>query len=318
MAWLPARSLKRRLLAGERFLADGGIGTELMRRGIAPDSILRANIERPEVVRSVHRDYLSAGAQILTANTFGVGAGASWGRCVRAGWELAVAAAQESGTEVFVWLSLAPGDLPRETETLRALADTPRGPDALLLETNTSLSEALAATKTAGTLRPELLAVTCHFRADGQMPDGTTPEEAACALSAAGAHILGGNCGDTPEALIGVAERMRAVTRLVRVNLQRAGYDVVPAEMPLLFQPNAGLAASLPASLPANLAASLPAGLPKRDAPGDRTHPVGPEAFAEVAARLLVVGANIVGGCCGTTPAHVAAMREKGIGCSLK
>jgi 5-methyltetrahydrofolate--homocysteine methyltransferase len=294
MARLPVRALKERLRAGERFLADGGIGTELIRRGIAPGAILRANLESPEVVREVHRHYLTAGAQILTANTFGVGEGAAWGRCARAGWELAVEAAQESEAEVFVWLSIMPGDLPRETETLRALvADAAYRPDALLLETNTSLIGARKAVEAARMLRPELLAVTCHFRADGRMPDGTSPETAACALTAAGAHVVGGNCGDTPEAFVAVAERMRAVTRLVRVNLQRAGYAVVAGDTPLLFQPNAGL--------------------PMRAAEGDGTYPVGPEAFAEIAARLLDAGANIVGGCCGTTPAHIAAIQNRKI-----
>src|SRR5205085_3866933 len=100
-------------------------------------------------------------------------------------------------------------------------------------------------------------------RSDGCIPDGATPETAALALVQSGADIVGGNCGETPETFIEVAQRMRAVT-----------------DAPLLFQPSAGL--------------------PSRSEEGAWVYPVGPGSFAEVAARLFAAGVDIVGGCCGT------------------
>lgn len=271
MSFVPARVLLERLRSGERWLADGGMGSELIRYGVAPEEVLAANVGLPEEVRSIHRRYLAAGARILTSNTFGLRTG-DWNRNLRAGLELAFSAARESEEEIACWMSLVPALVPVEKETLRFLADHAlHWPGALLIETCASLREAVAAAQAARDLPLELRAVTCHFRADGRMPDGTTPEEAARALTEAGADVVGGNCGETPGAFLEVAARMRAVT-----------------EAPLLFQPSAGL--------------------PTLDAQGHRSYPVSDSEFADVGKSLFAAGANLVGGCCGTTPAHIAAL----------
>ncbi|HZO89697.1 MAG TPA: homocysteine S-methyltransferase family protein [Chthonomonadaceae bacterium] len=267
----PARELRERLRAGERFLADGGMGSELIRYGVAPEDTLRANIGLPEAVRAIHDRYLRAGACILTCNTFGLRTGDDWAQALRAGIGLGVCAARESPQDVGVWVSLVPGLVQAERETLRFLAEhVPHWPGALLIETCTGLETALAAAQAARELPLDLLAVTCHFGAHGRMPDGTTPEEAARALRKAGADVVGGNCGETPAAFVEIAARMRAAT-----------------DAPLLLQPSAGL--------------------PVSDAQGRWVYPVGPEEYARIAGQLFAAGANIVGGCCGTTPAHIAA-----------
>src|SRR4029079_12155221 len=136
------------------------------------------------------------GARILTSNTFGLRTGGDWSRNLRAGLELCLSAVRESDDEVAAWMSVVPALVPVEIETLRFLATHAlHWPGALLIETCTSLREAVAATQAARDLALELLAVTCHFRSDGHMPDGTTPEEAARTLTETGADMVGGNCG---------------------------------------------------------------------------------------------------------------------------
>lgn len=272
MPFLRACQLLERLRSGERWLADGGMGSELIRKGVMPEGVLAANVGLSEEVRSIHRRYLAAGARILTSNTFGLRTGDDWSRNLRAGLELAFSAARESDVPVACWMSLVPALVPVEVETLRFLAaHALHWPGALLIETCTSLCKAVTAVQAARDLPLELLAVTCHFRADGQMPDGTTPEEAARTLTEAGADMVGGNCGETPGAFVAVAARMRAVTAA-----------------PLLFQPSAGL--------------------PTQDTQGRWNYPVSEAEFAAVGKELFAAGADIVGGCCGTTPAYIAAL----------
>jgi 5-methyltetrahydrofolate--homocysteine methyltransferase len=146
----------------------------------------------------------------------------------------------------------------------------------LLIETCTDLETTLSAAGAAARLEPTLLAVTAHFGADCKMADGTTPEQFAASLEQVGAHIVGANCGHTPEQFVEITARMRQA-----------------ATTPLLIQPSAGL--------------------PEPDAAGTGRYSVGPDRFAEVAARLLDAGADVVGGCCGTTPAYIAAVSERAI-----
>jgi 5-methyltetrahydrofolate--homocysteine methyltransferase len=270
-----ASELKERLRSGERLVADGAMGSELIRSGIAPEEVLQANLSQPETVRAIHDHYLAAGAAILTANTFGLRTEADWPGVLRGGLQLSVGAVRASHCEASVWASFVADIVHSEIETLRFVAaHEAYWPDALLIETCTSLDAALTATRLARALPISLLAVTCHFRADALMPDATTPEEAARALTEAGADIVGGNCGEIPDAFIEVAARMRAVT-----------------DTPLLFQPSAGL--------------------PAQDAEGHWGYPVTAAEFAEVGMRLFAAGANIVGGCCGTTPTYIAALRQR-------
>jgi methionine synthase I (cobalamin-dependent) len=272
MSLLSARRLMEKIGSGARILADGGIGSELLRFGIPPQDVLRANLGLPEVVQGIHSRYLSAGAEILTCNTFGLRDGDEWAPAVRAGAHIALQAARHSEREVGVWAALPGSLLPRELETLRfAASNRESWPTILLIETCTSLDQAISSARAACAVGAELLMVTGHFKADGRMPDGILPEQLALRLLAEGVHVVGANCGDEPESFIEITRRMRAVTNA-----------------PLLIQPSAGL--------------------PVQDSALQWRYPIAPEPFASIALRLFAAGANIVGGCCGTSPAHIAAI----------
>jgi len=247
------------------------MGSALIRQGVAPGDTLRANIDRPELVRSIHAAYLGAGSDILTCNTFGVRPGGAWSAQVRAGYALAAEAATANRRAVAIWLSIPPCAAATGGSTIREImAGAAGAPPVLLIETCTALiqaREALAACRAAAS---GPIAVTAHFTRNGVMPDGTQPEMFAAAMAGEGASIVGANCGDTPQSFIDIAARMRAVTDLV-----------------LLVQPSAGL--------------------PDREPTGTLRYPVAPAEFASVCAQIADAGADIVGGCCGVTPAHLAA-----------
>lgn len=257
------------LAAGRKFLADGAIGSELIRLGVAPDGTIAANLTHAEQVRDLHQATVAAGAELITTNTFGFAGDSAWAQAFTAGIEIAHCEARAASRAITVMVSVFPGELLRGAEVVLAhfLASMQ---DVLLIETAVNIREAVAAVAMASHNGVATIAATCHFEPGGAMPDGTTAEQAAVALGQAGASIVGANCGSAPEDLLIVAQRMRTAT-----------------DLPLLFQPNAGL--------------------PRRE--GERwSYPVDPERFAANAARLFDAGAAIVGGCCGTTPAHIAAV----------
>ena len=271
---LPVEVLWQRIAAGKRLLCEGAMGSELIRAGIAPEATRRANITHPELVKSIHRAYLEAGAQIICTNTFGTLDNSEEKTHFRAGMELGFQVVQESYSEAFLWLSLHPNGVINRRKMLEELASEPTFPKAILLETCTNLMQALEAVSFLHSLEPQLLAVTCHFDSRGTMLDGTTPEEAARTLLEAGVAIVGGNCGEIPEAFISVVQRMRSVTTV-----------------PLLFQPSAGLPTQTPS--------------------GSWQYSVSATEFSEVVEKIVFAGATIVGGCCGTTPDHIRALRQR-------
>lgn len=274
MALLSGRELKARLRAGERFLSDGAVGTELMRRNVPMEAILQTNLTSPEIVLDVHRAYIAAGADIITSNTFGLREGTDWADCVRTGLGLALRAATEAERTVGVWFSLLPSAVPLEVGRLQALLHgSEQQPTALLIETCTTLRGAWEAARAAKQLSPDALAVTCYFGANGTMPDGTSVCDVLVSLSDVGVEIVGANCGDTLTSMLSVAEQMRSTTTL-----------------PVLIQPNAGL--------------------PQENGIEEGRYPVSPEAFAEAVGVLLESGVKLVGGCCGTGPAYIAAAKS--------
>jgi 5-methyltetrahydrofolate--homocysteine methyltransferase len=270
-----ASALKNSLAGGLRFLADGALGSELIRQGIAPESVLGANRTHPELVLLLHRAYLEAGAQVLTTNTFGLRQRETFLDDFCSGVRLAIQAARDSASEVTVWISMTTAIASREADALAPrLLYSELWPDAVLIETCTSLSAAVEAVQEVRrTLRPNLLAVTCHFTREGTLPDGTKPEAAAIALCKAGAHCIGANCGDHPVTFLPVMERMARVV-----------------ECPLIAQPNAGI--------------------PERNSEGEWVYPVLPDAFAQFLWELHEAGASISGGCCGAGPEHLRAAAQ--------
>jgi S-methylmethionine-dependent homocysteine/selenocysteine methylase len=272
-------------------LLDGATGTELGRRGVDIGLPLwSANALRDEaglaVLRQVHHDYVAAGVDILTANTFrchrrslaAAGLGGQALAFVRRAVDVAREAARAADRPVLVAGSIAPledcyrpdlvpeeSSLAREhAELAQRLADA--GCDRLLVETMNTIREAVAATREAvGTGLPTLTCFVCG--PDGALLSGESLAEGAAAVVAAGASAVGVNCAPAPE-LAGCLARL-------------------PSDVPHVAYANIGHATPNGAWV--------------------TTDAVDPAAYARHAATW---DAAIIGGCCGTTPEHVAALAQ--------
>jgi methionine synthase I (cobalamin-dependent)/5,10-methylenetetrahydrofolate reductase len=286
------------LFAGGAVLCDGAMGTMLYSCGVFINRCYdELNVTQPETVRSVHEQYLQAGAEVIETNTFGANsfrlerfglrdkvaefnrAGAAIARqCVDALLEKQATRAFVAGAVGSLGLRL--GDGPEEiskdaardafAEQVAALAEG--GVDFLIAETMMSVDEAEQAVLAAREAAPGLkIAVLFTVDDDGNCLDGKSPEEAVARVAAAGADAVGCNCSMGPAIVLSVVERMRAVTSL-----------------PIVAMPNAGL--------PSNVE-------------GRAIYLSSPEYMGSFARKFVRAGANWVGGCCGTTPAHIRSMR---------
>ena len=273
-------------------VADGAMGTSLQEAGLPPGGCPEAwNAERPEVVAAVSRGYVEAGAQLVVTNTFGgspakLAAYGLEGECEalnRAGVECAREAAGDAalvlGSMGSTGSLLEPyGTLPaaeaRAGFARQAQALAAGGADALLVETMIDLVEATLAIQAA--LETGLpVAATMTFDATPRgwfTVMGVDVARAAAGLAEAGASVIGTNCGLGPEGMVDVVRALAAETSL-----------------PLLVRSNAGLPEL--------------AGMVVR-------YPESPERFASFTAAFVEAGATVLGGCCGTTPAHVRALAE--------
>lgn len=286
-----------RLFAGDTVLCDGAMGTMLYSCGVFINRCYdELNVSQPEMVRSVHQQYLQAGAEVIETNTFGANslrlerfglrekvrdfnlAGAAIAR------QAVDAIREKQGSEAFVAGAVGPlgvrleplGKLGLEearaafAEQISALADG--GVDLLIIETMMSIDEAEQAVLAAREVAPHLkVAVMVTVDEDGNCLDGTSPEVAAERLTAIGADAIGCNCSSGPATVLSVIERMREATTL-----------------PLLAMPNAGM---------------------PRNVEGRNIYLTSPEYMASFTRKAVRAGATWVGGCCGTTPAHTRAMR---------
>jgi len=274
---------------GTLMIGDGAIGTQLQARGLPAGMMPEAWSEaRPDAVRDVHLAYLQAGAQYLTTNTFGanrvrLGERGLGGRVAEFN-ERGVALAREvAGDDAWVAGSVGPtgklmqplGELSvAEAEDVYAEqieALVAAGVDLLVLETHHALEEASAAARMALQLGHVPVFCSFAFNARGRTMMGLRAADAARELEALGASAVGANCGDGPEAIAAALEQMRSAT-----------------ELPLLARSNAGI--------------------PQLGPNGATIWDMQPEAMAGHARRFVELGARIVGGCCGTGPAHVAAI----------
>ncbi len=267
-------------------LIDGGMGTELQKRGLKPGGLPELlNLSDPELVCSVHRDYVNAGAEIITANTFGanskkLGSAGSVREVIRAGIDLA----RKAGAPK-VALDIGPtGALLEPMGTMsfeeayalfkeQAEAGAEAGADLVLIETMSDLLEAKAALLAVKESCDLPVYVTMTFMGDGRTFLGTSPAIAAATLSALGADGVGINCS------LGPAETEPFALEMLKWST-----------VPVVVQPNAGLPEV-------------------RD--GKTVYLVGPEEFATVMGRLLDAGVTVAGGCCGTTPEHIAVLRRE-------
>ena len=284
----PCRYADERLAAalrGDEFLLfDGAMGTQLQARGLAagelPELLCFTN---PDEVTQIHASYVAAGADVVTTNTFGanedkLGDAAT----VEEVFCAAVACARASGAR-YVAADIGPtGQLlapmgPLAFEDAYELfarqvrAAEAAGADLFVVETMADLAEAKAALLAVRENSGLPALVTMTFQEDGRTFLGTTPEVAALTLSSLGAAAVGVNCSLGPADVAPLVERM------------------LPwASCPVMAQANAGL---------------------PRVEGGVTVYDVGPEEYAAAVAGMLDAGVTIVGGCCGTTPEHVAAER---------
>ncbi len=271
-------------LAEGPIVFDGAMGTLLYSRGVFINrNFDELNLSRPDMVVKVHEDYLVAGANVLTTNTFGANAArlarfgleGKVGEIIAAGVRLAKGVA---GDRAFVAGSIGPTGLiadPWDPPTLdpireaireAALAMLEAGVDAIVLETFRSPLEMQVALETVRALGDVPLFATMVFDPDRLTGDGLTPEKAAALLARSGADVVGANCGEGPSILADVGRRMLGAGR------------------PVLVQPNAGL--------------------PRR-VEGRVLYMTTPEYFGEYARRCIANGVRAVGGCCGTGPEHI-------------
>ena len=285
-------------------LTDGAWGTELQSRGLRPGECPDLlNLTHPDQVFAVARSYVDAGSDVILTNTFGANAIAlrrfdaadRAAEINRRGVELSIRAAEE-GARVFASMGpsggmLMMGDV-SESELDDAFASQAghlagAGADAIVIETMSDLDEALIALRAA---KPAGLPVIVSMVFDSG-PDrdrtmmGISPTDAARILTEAGADGIGANCG------IGIetAARICALLRLGTV-------------LPVWIKPNAGLP---------ELVTSIH-GAESDGSAGDGqrlVYPVDADRFASFLPGVIEAGATYVGGCCGTTPAYVRAMR---------
>ncbi|WP_080798939.1 homocysteine S-methyltransferase family protein [Arabiibacter massiliensis] len=275
-----------RALRGEDFLVfDGAMGTQMQARGLAEAGALPEllNLTNPDDIAAIHADYVAAGAEAVTTNTFGANARKLEGRATVAEVFQAAAACARAAGARYVAGDIGPlGVLlePLGTCTFEEAyglfaeqvdAATAAGCDLLLIETMADLREAKAALLAAKERSDLPAAVTMTFGEDGRTFLGTPPAVAASVLSSMGAHVVGLNCSLGPDQLVSA---VRETARFARC--------------PVLAQPNAGL---------------------PRVEGGQTVYDVEPEGFARSMAAIVEAGASLVGGCCGTSPAFIERLR---------
>jgi 5-methyltetrahydrofolate--homocysteine methyltransferase len=278
--------LNKRLL-----VMDGAMGTQLMERGIRPEDCFDAvNLKRPEIVLEVHRAYIKAGADIIETNTFGANrqklADYQLEKKVK---EINVAAAQlarqAAGTPGFVCGSIGPlgkmleplGEVTFDqayeafAEQAKALAEG--GADVVSVETISDLQEMRAAVIAVKTVTKLPVIASLTYDAGEKTVYGTIPEVAVAVLEPLGIDVIAANCSTGPEGMIKVAKRLLSV-----------------ADIPVMVMPNAGIP-----ELVGNQA----------------IYKMTPEKFGKFAKQFADLGVRIVGGCCGTNPEHIKAIKSQ-------
>ncbi|MBI5943094.1 MAG: bifunctional homocysteine S-methyltransferase/methylenetetrahydrofolate reductase [Chloroflexi bacterium] len=282
------------LLEISTILADGAMGTMLHARGVGFDKCFdELNLTNPAAVADIHREYIEAGAQLIITNTFGAnrfklskhGLENDVQRINRAGVELARRAVAASFKEVLVAGDIGPLGVriapygrvkPEEArsafaEQVRALAEA--GADLIVIETMSDLyeiQEAIKATKQISTL-PIVASVT--FTRDDRTLLGDDPMKVARKVREAGADVIGVNCSGGPSQLLRILKQMKQAA----------------PDAKFWVKPNAGW---------------------PEQVGGRIMYPADAEYFGDYALAFREAGAGVVGGCCGTTPQHITAMKK--------
>ena len=288
------QNLKDRLNSGKVIVGDGGWGSMIMQHGLkhgeAPEAV---NLSNPGILNEIAGLYLEAGAEIITTNTFG----ATMLRLQSYALDDKADEINLKGVEIirnavgekaYVSASVGPtsqliapygkttpdevySNFERQIRELLAA-----GPDMICVETMTDLQEAVLAVKAARSLSAEIpIMATMTFNEKPRgffTMMGVSIEKAAQGLEAAGANIIGSNCGNGIEKMVKIAAEFKKHSSL-----------------PIAIQANAGLPIM-------------------QD--GKTVYPETPDFMAEQTLKLLEIGVQIIGGCCGTTPEHIRALRK--------
>jgi len=290
------RAVMDRIKQGEILVCDGAMGSLLMDRakeqlqGTCPESI---NLSHPEIIEEIARLYIHAGADIIETNTFGgsplkLGSYSLDDKTEEINRAAIMAAKKASNNEAYICASVGPsgkllkpfGDTePNEIyesfyRQINEIVDA--GADMIMIETMTDLNEALLAvdaTRDISSSIPVIVSMTYESTPRGFFTImGITIEAATKKTEDSGADIIGSNCGNGIEDLVLIAKEHKKHSNL-----------------PILIQANAGIP-------------ELKDGIP--------FYPETPEFMAEKCEELIAVGVSIIGGCCGTTPAHIKAIRN--------
>ncbi|HUY80978.1 MAG TPA: bifunctional homocysteine S-methyltransferase/methylenetetrahydrofolate reductase [Acidobacteriaceae bacterium] len=290
------------IFGSRTILCDGAMGTTLYARGVFINRCYdELNLSQPDLIRSIHEDYLQAGAELIETNTFGANAF----RLLRYGLQDQVFEINRAGAELArkavhqledkqagkAWVAGAIGPLGIHLEPLgktgleearAAFAEQIRGlthggpgvgADLLVIETITALNEAEQAILAAREIAPSLpIIAMITVDEEAHCLDGTSPEHAAARLAAAGADVIGCNCSTGPATVLTAVERLSTATSL-----------------PLAAMPNAGT---------------------PRAVDGRNIYLCSPEYMASFARKFLKAGVQFIGGCCGTTPNHIRAIKS--------
>lgn len=286
-----AMSLSEALKRKDILLLDGAMGTELDKHGLMSRG--RNNLDAPDVVLEIYREYARCGCDALTTNTLTMNrifiethnVGVSVREVNKAGAELA---RQAAGKDRFVLgdisstgQMLEPYGTYKESQFYDAFKEQAEvlaefGADALLIETVFDLREAACAVRACKENCSLPIIVSISFTTEekgGRTMMGDSAEQCAQSLTDAGADAVGANCGDLDPSQMAVV----------------VSYFSTATKLPILAQPNAG----------------------KPGLVGEKTvFEMAPEQFASGISECLQAGANLVGGCCGTTPEHIRAVAE--------
>ena len=271
-------------------LLDGAFGTMLQQKGLLTATVPEANnLTHPEIITEIHREYIRSGAEIIYASTFGVnrykleGTSYSVSQLVEAAVKNAQMARDAENPQVKIALDCGPigkmmkpnGDMSFE-EAYQIFeeivsAGEQAGVDLIVFETFTDLAEMKAGILAAKEHTNLPIFASMSFEANGRTFAGVPISAAALTLSGLGVSAVGINCSLGPEQILPLAAELAKWTNL-----------------PMLIKPNAGL-----------------------PNPETDQYEITPEEFAEITARFADLGAVFIGGCCGTTPQYISALRDR-------
>jgi 5-methyltetrahydrofolate--homocysteine methyltransferase len=291
---MPGSTICDEIRKGRILVSDGAWGTFLQKKGLKPGQCPEKwCLDRPDDVLDIAKSYISAGADMIESNSFGgsrlkLGHYGLADRTAEINEKAAGISKRAAGIDNRVIASMGPtgkilitGDVTEEelydAFKEQAVALEKGGADALCIETMSAIDEAVIAIRAAK--ENTKIEVICTFtfeltvNNDFRTMMGLSPKDAAVQSIAAGADIIGTNCGNGIERMIPIIREMRAVSM----------------DIPILVHANAGL--------PQNIN-------------GIDVFPESPEKMASLVPELIKAGANIIGGCCGTTPEHIKEIKK--------